>query len=441
MSMQLSDADNLLEDSQEMQLSSHEDPLKGESMPGNLESSQNISLNRLAIEQLDATGPVNDNAAANSAANLDKEKTGEFQFQKNRNRYVGDVDPVTKLRQGRGVYSYSNPFFQYQGDFESGKKEGEGALLMKDGSKYEGAFVDGEIHGRGVRSYPDGTEFVGDFYKGEKQGYGEIVYGKRNFKEEAYKGDWVLNVRSGYGMLLLRDGVVYKGNFVDNLPAGDCKIIYPEDYYLGRQEYSGQVEKGIPNGIGELKMSNGFAYSGNFKQDKRHGPGKMYIQGASYRLEGEFDEDTPCVYPNEVLTEIVQFAEEEGSTQDAKGKGKKMVQKDSQFTEEEEAQYGQMKIYYEYKTPVEGEVLKEVAFDMSIVYQGPDIEDPNPPEEDEAAKKVKEKAKKGNEKPSELEKPEPKMIAQEPVVMENEHGREFQLEIGKSVRVLKADKT
>ena len=55
MSMQLSDADNLLEDSQEMQLSSHEDPLKGESMPGNLESSQNISLNRLAIEQLDNT--------------------------------------------------------------------------------------------------------------------------------------------------------------------------------------------------------------------------------------------------------------------------------------------------------------------------------------------------------------------------------------------------
>ena len=46
------------------------------------------------------------------------------------------------------------------------------------------------------------------------------------------------------------------------------------------------------------------------------------------------------------------------------------------------------------------------------MYQGPDIEDPNPPEEDEAAKKAKEKAAKGkgNEKPSELEKPEPRMI-------------------------------
>ena len=101
-----------------------------------------------------------------------------------------------------------------------------------------------------------------------------------------------------------------------------------------------------------------------------------------------------------------------------------------------------MKIYYEYKTPTEGETLREIAFDMQIVYQGPDIEDPNPPEEDEAAKKVKEKAAKGkgNEKPSELEKPEPRMIKQDPITMENEHGREFQLEIGKSVRVLKADK-
>lgn len=140
---------------------------------------------------------------------------------------MGDVDPVSKLRQGTGVYSYTNSFFQYQGQFESGRKEGEGALLMKDGSKYEGTFRDGEIHGRGVRTYEDGTEFTGDFYKGEKHGYGEIVYGKRNYREEAYKGDWVLNVRQGYGMLLLRDGVVYKGNFVDNLPTGDCKIIYP----------------------------------------------------------------------------------------------------------------------------------------------------------------------------------------------------------------------
>ena len=56
----------------------------------------------------------------------------------------------------------------------------------------------------------------------------------------------------------------------------------------------------------------------------------MYIQEGSYVLEGQFEDDAPCMYPNEILTDIVQFAEEEGSTQDAKGKGgKKMVQKDS----------------------------------------------------------------------------------------------------------------
>lgn len=30
-----------------------------------------------------------------------------------KDRYVGDIDPVTKLRNGKGTYTYPNPFFQY----------------------------------------------------------------------------------------------------------------------------------------------------------------------------------------------------------------------------------------------------------------------------------------------------------------------------------------
>jgi len=31
----------------------------------------------------------------------------------NKDRYVGDIDPVTKLRHGYGTYTYPNTFFQY----------------------------------------------------------------------------------------------------------------------------------------------------------------------------------------------------------------------------------------------------------------------------------------------------------------------------------------
>lgn len=92
-------------------------------------------------------------------------------------RYVGDIDPVTKLRNGQGVYTFENPYFQYKGDYVNGQKQGksfnmlfstrfkgEGVLLMKDGSRYEGHFENGEMSGQGRRSYPDGTIYVGEFF-------------------------------------------------------------------------------------------------------------------------------------------------------------------------------------------------------------------------------------------------------------------------------------
>ena len=66
--------------------------------------------------------------------------------------------------------------------------------------------MEGEIHGQGTRTYDDGTEYMGEFAKGEKNGYGEILYGRRNVREEFYKGNWVMNVRSGFGQLQMRNG-------------------------------------------------------------------------------------------------------------------------------------------------------------------------------------------------------------------------------------------
>ena len=64
------------------------------------------------------------------------------------------MDPITKLRHGKGTYAYPNKFFQYDGEWQNGvkqglfqicKKIGNGALYMKDGTKYEGDFNNGEI--------------------------------------------------------------------------------------------------------------------------------------------------------------------------------------------------------------------------------------------------------------------------------------------------------
>ena len=77
---------------------------------------------------------------------------------------------------------------------------------------------------------------------------------------------------------------------------------------------------------------------------------------------------------------------------------------------------------------------KEIKFTLRIVYQGPEYEDPNPPEEDEAAKK------KPSGKGAAAEEPKIRMITPEPVLMEQEHGRVFALELGQHCKFLHEEK-
>jgi hypothetical protein len=67
------------------------------------------------------------------------------------------------------------------------------------------------------------------------------------------------------------------------------------------------------------------------------------------------------------------------------------------------------------------------------LYQGPDYEDPNPPEEVIPDPKAKKPAAKGA--PAVPDEPAPpRMITPSPVVMENESGRTFRVELGRMMK-------
>lgn len=79
-----------------------------------------------------------------------------LEYRSQKDRYVGDIDPVTKLRHGEGTYTYQeNRFFQYQGSYENGVKQtnngNSSSFIMRDGSRYTGEFVNGEITGQGIK--------------------------------------------------------------------------------------------------------------------------------------------------------------------------------------------------------------------------------------------------------------------------------------------------
>ena len=87
---------------------------------------------------------------------------------------------------------------------------------MKDGSTYKGSFIDGEITGHGQRTWECGMQYDGEWLNGEKNGFGECKYGKRNYTDNYYRGEWRSNLRHGQGELGFRNGAVVKGNFANN---------------------------------------------------------------------------------------------------------------------------------------------------------------------------------------------------------------------------------
>lgn len=179
--------------------------------------------------------------------------------------------------------------------------------------------------------------------------------------------------------------------------------------------YEGTVTRGIIDGIGELKQPDGSAYRGSFKNGIKEGHGKFYISpevGGTYALEGEYKDNQPVLTANEMHFQLVSPVEKVEAVDPKakappKGKGDAKPQ---DFTEEEETKY-ENRILYQISTDFEEPQV--IAFQLKCVYQGPEIEDPNPPEEDVALKK-----KPTAGKDPALEVPSVRMIKPDPVLLE-----------------------
>jgi len=206
---------------------------------------------------------------------------------------VGGIDPLTKLRIGEGRYTYPNQFFQYVGQWDEGKKNGFGTLLMRDGSKYFGQFLKGEIQGAGERWWTDGRYYKGEWRLGEMHGHGQLQYPDG----DSYEGEWRDNRRHGQGRLdYKRKGVTVTGEFRDHWPNGRCRVQL-QDGGL----YEGEVVRGVMQGQGVLTNMDRLVYEGAFDNEKKEGLGVITVLGSKYRFESEFKDNKPVFEANQIL--------------------------------------------------------------------------------------------------------------------------------------------
>lgn len=149
---------------------------------------------------------------------------------------------------------------------------------------YKGQIMEKKRDGMGVLKMKDGTMYIGDFYKGKISGMGIFLASADNCIPYcdsciAYIGNWKDGKKSGTGTCYAGNGdVVYSGKFLNDKPVDT----YPSfaDYSLrcfslvkneDRNMFLGEIHNGQFNGLSLIIGNNGDLYIGNFKDGLKKG--------------------------------------------------------------------------------------------------------------------------------------------------------------------------
>ncbi|XP_010078645.1 PREDICTED: radial spoke head 10 homolog B2-like [Pterocles gutturalis] len=227
------------------------------------------------------------------------------------------------LMHGRGTYTWADGV-KYEGTFVKNVQMFHGCYTWNDGSVYEGSIQNGLRHGFGFfRSGTHHVSYFGYWCKGKRHGKGTIYYDREH--SSWYSGDWVNNIKEGWGMRCYKSGNFYEGQWKKNVRHGKGRMRWltanqeytgqwvdgiqhgygthvwflkriPASQYPLRNEYIGDFVNGERHGRGKFRYAGGAVYDGEWVCNKKHGKGKVvYRNGHVY--EGEFVDDRVVEYP------------------------------------------------------------------------------------------------------------------------------------------------
>ncbi|XP_039629813.1 radial spoke head 10 homolog B isoform X4 [Polypterus senegalus] len=228
------------------------------------------------------------------------------------------------LMHGRGSFTWSDGT-KYEGDFVMNVPMGQGIYSWLDGSIYDGEVKDGMRHGLGT--YTGGIKpvsYIGNWVCGKRHGKGTMYYNRE--KTSWYQGDWVNNIKEGWGTRRYQSGSIYEGQWQNNVRHGEgtMKWLATHDQYSGqwdngiqhgqgthmwflvrtpdslypmRNAYVGEFVQGLRHGFGKFYYANGTLYDGEWRYNKKHGQGKFVFKNGRL-FEGEFVEDRMLEFPN-----------------------------------------------------------------------------------------------------------------------------------------------
>jgi hypothetical protein len=154
---------------------------------------------------------------------------------------------------------------------------GKGTMIYSTGHKYVGEFEEGKRHGQGIIYMPGGRTVEGQFRQNAP------IKGTYTYPNgQVYTGTWEFYESNGQGTLKYSDGRIYEGEFKSGLRNGQGVITWPD----GRR-YEGWFVRGKRTGEGIMTYPDGRVYKGDFLDGERSGRGVMTLPNGE-RLEGQF---------------------------------------------------------------------------------------------------------------------------------------------------------
>ncbi|PRP80418.1 hypothetical protein PROFUN_11964 [Planoprotostelium fungivorum] len=202
---------------------------------------------------------------------------GSFTDAENGDKYEGEFE--CGERKGFGIYTYATGDV-YEGDFLNGEKHGKGKFTSADQKMtYVGDYVQGKRHGRGVFVHKN-NRYEGQFRSGKMQGQGILYYENGN----RYQGEFQNGEIDGKGKFTFENGNVFEGHVKRDGSFGSGKM-----RFFNNDVYEGEFLGRRMHGQGYLVYANGDTYEGEFDNGRKHGQGYMQINGQT--REGTFIDD------------------------------------------------------------------------------------------------------------------------------------------------------
>lgn len=213
---------------------------------------------------------------------------GEYRF-KDKSVYIGEFDnnEIT----GIGSKTYANGKM-YKGQWKIGMYHGRGMLKFSKNDHYNGSFRNSLFHGQGKRTWESGDVYEGRFRDGRRDGRGVLMKAKNEFMYDGdwrdgvmhgdgeiiwnkhpeysrYVGEFHENIRQGRGMLETKDGIIYKGHFINGTMIKG-RMILPDG-----SMYEGDVKGNFPHGTGTIHWSDGTSFQGEWSHGVPYGMGEQ----------------------------------------------------------------------------------------------------------------------------------------------------------------------